>query len=31
MGFLRDVGKFAGKATGTVIGGAVNVVGRCNR
>ncbi|APH04969.1 hypothetical protein [Bacillus weihaiensis] len=27
MGFLRDVGKFAGKATGTVIGGAVNVVG----
>ncbi|MGQ4668588.1 hypothetical protein AB3Z07_12825 [Metabacillus halosaccharovorans] len=27
MGFLRDLGKFAGKATGTVIGGAVNVVG----
>ncbi|TXC78494.1 DUF3892 domain-containing protein [Metabacillus litoralis] len=27
MGLLRDLGKFAGKATGTVIGGAINVVG----
>jgi hypothetical protein len=27
MGFLRDVGKFAGQAAGFVVGGAVNVVG----
>ncbi|MBB6177314.1 hypothetical protein HNQ82_002147 [Anoxybacillus tengchongensis] len=27
MGFFRGLGRFAGKATGTVIGGAVNVVG----
>jgi hypothetical protein len=27
MGFLRDLGKFSGKAAGFVVGGAVNVVG----
>lgn len=27
MGFLRDLGKFTGKAAGFVVGGAVNVVG----
>lgn len=27
MGFLRELGKFTGKATGFVVGGAVNVVG----